>query len=480
MLSLLFVFIGLNAYAQSYVYETHLAGEATTYSEGVSAMAFQKPASNLSEEEVNRHVRGDSLFSRNFSSEESNDLKGLGPVYNNSSCNACHARDGRGALPIIPRGQEWVQLGQNESIFLKISIENGQAAEKSSLNNYGEPTAVPGFGTQLFHVGLFSVRSDFPGVGQAKVWMSYEYTSFVFPDGESLKLRKPVFKITDAYNNRIYENDVRTSPRMGPPMIGLGLLEAIPESNILDLAQRDLSAFGISGKPNYVFDIQKKMSGDAWPVSLGRFGLKASTPSVYHQSMGAFVNDMGVTTEAFPLENIFGTELFHILGLDARPKNEVPTQIAEDIIFYSMTLGVPNRRNVHDLQVVNGAKLFEEIGCSLCHQPSFVTGSAKIPALSNQKIYPFTDLLLHDMGEGLADDRSDFDASGREWRTRPLWGIGHTQTINPRAGFLHDGRAKTLTEAIVWHGGEAEQSQKKFVHLTKEQRESVISFLNSL
>ncbi len=480
MLSLLFAFMGLQVHAQSYVYETQIAGDATTYSEGLSAMAFQKPASNLSEEQVNRHVRGDSLFSRNFSSEESNDLKGLGPVYNNSSCNACHARDGRGALPIIPRGQEWVQLGQNESIFLKISIEDGQSREKSVANNFGEPIPVPGFGTQLFHLGLFSVRSDFPGVGQAKVWMSYEYTQFIFPDGEILKLRKPIFKITDAYNQRIYERDVKTSPRMGPPMIGLGLLEAIPEQDILALAQRDLSAHGISGKPNYVFDIQKKMAGDVWPVSLGRFGLKASTPSVYHQSMGAFVNDMGVTTEAFPLENIFGTELFHLLGLDSSPRLEVPTQIAEDIIFYSLTLGVPNRRNVTDSQVVRGAQIFDEIGCALCHQPSFVTGPSQVSALSNQKIYPFTDLLLHDMGEGLADDRNDFDANGREWRTRPLWGIGHTQTINPRAGFLHDGRAKTLTEAVVWHGGESEQAKQKFVHLSKSDRDSLILFLNSL
>ncbi len=267
---------------------------------------------------------------------------------------------------------------------------------------------------------------------------------------------------------------------MGPPMIGLGLLEVIPEQDILALSYRDLTSQGISGKPNYVIDIRKKMAGNSWPVSLGRFGLKANTPSVFHQSMGAFVNDMGVTTAAFPLENIFGTELFQMLGLENSDRIEVSQSVAEDIIFYSLTLGVPNRRNVNDPSVVRGANLFNEIGCTLCHQPGFVTGPSEVPALSNQRIYPFTDMLLHDMGEGLADNRREFAADGREWKTRPLWGIGHTQTINPRAGFLHDGRAKNLKEAIIWHGGEAEIIRNRFVVLEKTDREALIAFLNSI
>lgn len=468
------------AAAQDYIYATQLGGEATTHSKGLSAMAFQQPAANLSESEIARHIKGDSLFARNFSSDSSHDLSGLGPVYNNSSCNACHARDGRGALPVIPRGQEWVQLKQNEAIFLKISLEDSYTGDKSAQNNYGTPVPVPGYGTQLFHLGLFSVRPDAPGTGQAKVWMKYEYADYVFPDGEVLRLRQPLFRVTEAYDSRLYQDDVRMSPRMGTPMIGLGLLEAIPEEDILALANRDLSAQGISGKPNYVFDVLKQMAGDSYPVSLGRFGLKANTPTVYQQTMGALVNDMGVTNEAFPLESIVGTELYRSLGWETAPKIEIPTPLAEDIIFYALTLGVPNRRNVEDAQVVRGAQIFSQIGCALCHHPSFTTGTSSIPAFSNQKIYPFTDMLLHDMGEGLADNRRDFDATGREWKTRPLWGLGHTQTINPRAGYLHDGRAKTLEEAIVWHGGEAENSQRGFVFLPKEERDALISFLQSL
>lgn len=480
MIGLLSLFVFGFASAQDYIDATQLGGETTTYSRGLSAMAFQQPAANLSEEQVARHIKGDSLFGRNFSSDSSHDLSGLGPVYNNSSCNACHARDGRGALPVIPRGQEWVQLKQNEAVFLKISLEDNYKGEKSSANNFGAPVAVPGYGTQLFHVGLFSVRPDAPGTGQAKVWMKYEYANFEFPDGEVLRLRQPLFKITDAYDPRIYAEDVRFSARIGTPMIGLGLLEAIREEDILALAARDLSAFGIQGRPNYVYDVVKDMAADPYPVSLGRFGLKANTPSVYQQTMGALVNDMGVTNEAFPLESIVGTELYRSLGLDSAPKIEIPTPLAEDIIFYALTLGVPNRRNVENPQVVRGAQLFNQIGCALCHHPSFVTGPSHISQFSNQKIYPFTDMLLHDMGEGLADNRRDFDASGRQWKTRPLWGLGHTQTINPRAGFLHDGRAKTLEEAIVWHGGEAAQSQKAFVYLSKEDRDALVSFLQSL
>ena len=286
--------------------------------------------------------------------------------------------------------------------------------------------------------------------------------------------------MTEAYDPRLYADDVRISPRMGPPMIGLGLLEAIRNEDILALASRDLSAYGIQGQVNFVFDIGKQMAGDPYPVSLGKFGLKSNTPSVYHQAMGALVNDMGVTNEAFPLESIVGTELYRRLGWDTAPKIEVPTGIAEDLIFYSLTLGGPNRRDVQNPQVVRGAQLFTQIGCALCHQPGFTTGPSAIAAFSNQKIYPFTDMLLHDMGEGLADNRRDFDANGRQWKTRPLWGIGHTQTINPRAGFLHDGRAKNLEEAILWHGGEAQWPQSNFVNLQKMDRDALILFLQSL
>lgn len=482
---IIFNFLALHSFGAQvsldYIHATQSGGDSTTSVPGESALAFQQPSPALTEDEVARHLKGDILFGRGFSAGPDSDLTGLGPVFNNISCTACHARDGRGALPMVPPGKEWVMLRQNESIFLRISVEDGSTPIQDAAHGWGAPTPVPGYSTQLFHLGAFGVRQDLPGVGQARVWMKHEFLEFIYPDGKRVGLRKPLFKITDAYDPRLYASDVKTSPRIGTPMIGLALLEAIREEDILALAARDLSHEGVFGKPNYVFDVEKKMRGDSYPVTLGRFGLKANTPSVFHQSLGALNGDLGVTNFAFPTESIFGTALYEALGLGKNPLPiEASRQVAEDLVFYSETLGVPERRNVNDATVIRGAELFHQTNCTSCHHPSFTTGIAKNPAFSNQKIYPFTDMLLHDMGEGLADGRQDFKANGRQWKTRPLWGIGHTQTINPRAGFLHDGRARTLEEAILWHDGEAKVSKTKFANLNSQDREALIKFLRSL
>lgn len=479
-----------------YIHAMKSGGETTVTFKGETVQAFRSPAANLSEAELRRHLSGDALFERNFSDDPLRQDRGLGPVYNNTSCNACHARDGRGALPVVPAGQEWVTLRQNESVFLRISIEDGKPRQKTAEDRFGAPRPVPGFSDQLFHLGSLGVREDQPGLGQAQVEMKFEPSSFVYPDGEKVALRRPLFRVRAAYDeyfdsvtgavrSRLLESDVRMGPRIGTPMMGLGLLEAIRESDILALAARDLSAEGVSGKPNSVFDIEKSMKGDPRPISLGRFGLKANTPSVFHQSLGALRGDLGVTNYAFPQESIAGTPLFAAYQQNHPSSSsgvgvEAPRDVADDLVFYSQTLAVPSRRNVEEPEVLRGAQIFHELRCTSCHQPSFVTGEHPIAAFSHQKIYPYTDLLLHDMGEGLADGRQDFDADGREWKTRPLWGLGHTQTVNPRAGYLHDGRARTVEEAILWHGGEAEHSRSLFAHLNKADRNAVLQFLHSL
>lgn len=491
------VFLGA-AFAASdinmdYVHSVKSGGDTTVFFQGESVQAFRNPAANLTEAEIELHLKGDALFEANFSDDVTRADYGLGPVFNNTNCNACHAKDGRGALPVVPFGQEWVQLKQNESIFLRISIEDGKAHEKNAANNFGAPVPVPGFSDQLFHLGSMYAREDIPGAGQAQVWMKHEYSSFTYPDGEVVQLRKPVFKITGAYDeyfdsvtgevkSRLYEKDVKTSPRMGTPMIGLGLLEAIKESDILALAARDLSAEGVRGKPNWVLDIQKIMAGDVYPISMGRFGLKNNTPSVFHQGLGALRGDIGVTNYAFPKESIAGTALFEQFKKNAPYPSVIESskEVADALVFYSQTLAIPARRKVSEPEVIRGAEIFHQVNCTSCHQPSFTTGKHEINAFSNQKIYPYTDMLLHDMGEGLADGRQDFEANGRQWKTRPLWGLGQTQTINPRAGFLHDGRARTMEEAILWHGGEANYSKGKFTNLPKQDRIALIQFIRSL
>ncbi len=477
-----------------YVRAIKSGGDTTVFFKGESIQAYRNPAANLSEEQIRQHLSGDVLFERNFSDDNSRFDRGLGPVFNNTNCNACHSKDGRGALPVVPVGTEWVQLKQNEAVFLRISIEDGMNHPKTKENNWGAPVPVPGFSDQLFHLGSWGVREDLPGVGQAQVWMKYEKSNFTYPDGSVVELRKPLFKVTAPYDeyfdsvsgqtrSRLFEKDVRMGPRMGTPMIGLGLLEAVKESDIIALAARNLSAEGVHGKPNLVFDIQKSMASDPYPVSMGRFGLKNNTPSVFHQSLGALRGDIGVTNYAFPRESIFGTDLWKMYETNHGPLPtalEASNQVADDLVFYSQTLAVPSRRNVDDPNVVRGAEIFHQVNCTSCHQPSYTTGPHQINALANQKIYPFTDMLLHDMGEGLADGRQDFEATGRQWKTRALWGIGQSQTVNPRGGFLHDGRARTLEEAILWHGGEGEYSKGKFVALPKEDRAALIQFVRSL
>jgi CxxC motif-containing protein (DUF1111 family) len=322
--------------------------------------------------------------------------------------------------------------------------------------------------------------------------MKLERSRFVYPDGTTAELSKPVYRVDNPYDmqadaggaksSRLLASDVRFSPRMGMPMFGLGLLEAIPESDILRLAKADHGEEGVHGKPNFVFDRLKAKKADPYPVSLGRFGLKASTPSVAQQSLGALNGDIGVTNWLFPVESIASTRLFDdfVVRTGWSQKIEADDATAESLVFYSRTLAVPPRRAADEPDVIQGGRRFSEIRCVSCHVPSFTTGPSDIKSLAGQKIFPFTDLLLHDMGEGLADHRRDFDADGRQWKTRPLWGIGLTQVVNPRAGFLHDGRARSLEEAILWHDGEARFSRDRFAALSLSERRQVIAFLKSL
>ena len=475
--------------------QSQSGGEATSLDAASTSHSFSYPLPSLNEQELNLHLLGDVHFERPFSDESQLLESGLGPAYNNSSCIACHNLDGRGSLPLGLNTHTWTQLGVNEALFLRVSIENEEIlnGERNAANQFGAPVPVPGYSSQLFHVGSFGLRDGITADGQASVRIKLDRSEFQYPDGEKVSLTKPLFKIDNPYDvtadpitglptSRLWQNDVRVSPRMGMPMYGLGLLEAIPDADILQNAKIDYSAEGVHGAVNFVWDVLKEKSGDPHPVSIGRFGLKANTPTIEHQSMAALNGDMGVTNPLFPIESLFGTDLFdsYLKKHPAPKKVEIDEQTMEALIFYSKTLAVPPRRGIENPEVILGGKLFLKISCTNCHTPSWRTGDSKIRALANQKIYPYTDLLLHDMGEGLADGRQDFLANGRQWKTRPLWGIGLTKVVNPRAGFLHDGRAQTLEEAILWHDGEARYSRDLFSQLRKSDRQKVIQFLQSL
>jgi len=265
------------------------------------------------------------------------------------------------------------------------------------------------------------------------------------------------------------------SARVAPAVIGMGLLEAIPEETLRALADPDdRDGDGISGRLNTVWDaIAKK-------PAVGRFGWKASVPGLRQQIAMAALGDIGLTTSLYPEQNC------PVAQADCRKaENGGEPEIEDDFLdrleLYSQTLAVPLRRDVEDPQVMRGEALFAQTGCAACHVMTLKTGAhASRQELSHQTIHPFTDLLLHDMGEGLADGRPDFLASGSEWRTPPLWGLGLVRVTNKHEYLLHDGRARGFAEAILWHGGEAAAAKERFRTLPQDERAALLAFLRSL
>ena len=427
------------------LYDLRLSGgAATTFLS--NSKAFSDPIFGMETYDAFVHSVGDGIFSQVFVSAPAPHFPGLGPIYNNVSCVSCHHNDGKGTPT----------LGLVESSLLaRISIP-GVAGD-------GGAVAAPGFGLQLQDKSL-------TGTPEVKVNVRYIEIPFTFPDGEAVSLRKPVYSLSSSY--KPLPAGYMISVRLAPPVFGLGLLELIPESTILSHADSsDADADGISGKANYVYNPEDKKR------ELGRFGLKANTPSIRIQVASAFQQDMGLTNSIFPEESSYGQPQYD----DQADDPEISDSLLNATVFYARTLAVPARRNVHDSVSLRGERIFRQIHCGSCHLPDIRTGvDVRLPMLSNQLIHPYTDLLLHDMGDGLADGRPDYLATGKEWRTMPLWGIGLFQKTNGTPYYLHDGRARTMTEAILWHGGEAQKSKDQFVQLSKTDRDALIKFLSSL
>ncbi len=429
---------------------SELAGGETTVFDA-SSHAFSIPAPNLSASALEKHLEGDVEFEAVFVTAPAVVNPGLGPIYNNVSCINCHSRDGRGRPPDADEGLV--------SLLFRLSLPKAE----DSIDGK-PPIPVPGFGTQLNNRAV--VGTDPEG----KVKIDYTEQTLTTEDGTRVHLRYPNYTFTETYQP--LPSEVEVSPRVAPVVFGLGLLEAIPENVILAYAdEADANGDGISGKPNYVWDVVEQR------YNLGRFGWKANQPTLLQQVAGAYHDDMGITTSLFQTENSAGQpQLTHHSS-----KPEVSDEILDVVTFYVQTLAVPARRNLDDPQVKHGEQLFAEAQCASCHVPTLRTGVLTgVPSVSNQTIHPYTDLLLHDMGPGLADNRPDFHANGSEWRTPPLWGIGLVKRVNGHTNFLHDGRARDLMEAILWHGGEAERSRQIVEQMSKTERNALIAFLESL
>lgn len=414
-----------------------------------SVQAFSLPVKGLSGKDLTRFMVGNSLFRSNWVASPASveRLQGLGPLFNARSCAACHTNDGRSMAT-----EEKGVLGTG--LLFRISVLKD-----------GAHVPHPVYGDQIQPQGIINVR------GEATPMVKYEEITGYYSDGSEYKLRKPTYWIKDYLYGEIKEK-VFISPRVSPHMIGLGLLELVPEKSLLQNADpEDINRDGISGRPNYIPVKGKKI--------FGRFGWKGNQPDLISQNTGALLGDLGITSSRHDRQNC-NPEQTDCVSAHALKKLEINNDDLDRLTFYTQTLAVPVRRDFDHPSVVNGEKIFKQIGCVSCHTQEFTTGGSKIPQLNQQKIYPYTDMLLHDMGDELADERPDFLATGKEWRTPPLWGIGLLKTVNRHQTLLHDGRARNIEEAILWHSGEAKNSQEAFVKLTKTERTEIIKFIESL
>jgi CxxC motif-containing protein (DUF1111 family) len=454
-----------------------LAGGSATVNKKRNSNSFSHHSANMQFSRQMSFTLGNALFKKVWIASPSSTLAsdGLGPLFNAPSCQRCHIKDGRGHPPKANFPND-----NAISLLMRLSIPPQNQAQKQSLSSgrvgvIAEPT----YGAQLQDLAITGHQSE------GKINISYKEQIIALNGGENVSLRHPTYTIMQSNYGPLHPQ-MMMSVRVAPPMIGLGLLEAISAEDTISLADpEDNDNDGISGKANLVWDVKQQQS------ALGRFGWKAGQPNLNQQNSDAFSGDMGIASPMFnslagecSQAQVACIEAPHGGNLQDGSLDSAGLEIdakAMDLVnFYSRNLAVPKRQNVNNAQVLAGKKLFYQTGCADCHQPSYTTSQKAAREQAQQRIWPYTDLLLHDMGEGLADHRPEFMATGFEWRTPPLWGIGLTQTVNKHSFFLHDGRARNLLEAIVWHGGESKKAQQKVVNMQPDERRLLIRFLESL
>ena len=399
---------------------------------------------------------------------------GLGPLFNARACTSCHAKGGRGRPPLTP-----------EEPFVSLSLRMSIPGDDLQLGVVSEPT----YGDQLQILGIaltvnrgLSRGNAGPGqhgpTGEGFAEVAYGSRRGQYPDGEVWDLRVPRYSISDLAYGALHPQTL-LSPRVAPALPGMGLLDAIPAQAIASRADPDdTNGDGISGRVNRVWDRSRRRTVQ------GRFGWKASQPDLLQQIAAAFRNDIGITNALYPSESCTPVQEACIEARSGKGPG-TPHEISDELLtlttYFLRLLSVPARSNWQAPEVLEGRHLFRQIGCAACHVPSHVTGAVPgFPELSNQTIWPYTDLLLHDMGDGLADERNEFEATGREWRTPALWGLGWTKGVSGHETYLHDGRARNLGEAILWHGGEALAARRAFVGLPRGERQALLTFLKSL
>ena len=414
--------------------------------------AYMQPIPWLAARDKGVFLRGRTLFRQNRVAAPATDgLAGLGPLYNRPSCLACHPNNGRGSSPRL--ASERLQ-----TMLVRLSV--------TGSDEHGGAKPHPLYGAQLNEEGIPGV----PGEGRASVsWV--ELPAETLAGGEKAWLRRPLISFANmAYGK---PGSLLYTLRVAQPVYGLGLLEAVPEEVILAMAA-EAKPDGVKGSVNRVWDIA------AQRATLGRFGFKASLPNLRQQVGGEMHANLGITSPLFPEENCTpAQEACRQAPSGGHP--ELSQTDLEAIEFYLANIDAPARRKRDDPQVRQGEQAFGEFGCAVCHRPMLQTGAGtRILITAEKGIAPYSDLLLHDMGPGLSDHRPEYQASGSEWRTPPLWGIGLVPLINEHNQYLHDGRARNLQEAVLWHGGEARPARQRYARATPEKRQALLAFLQSL
>ena len=425
-------------------------GAATV--EVAGSTAFAQPVPGLTGDQRRTFAVGDNFFNDNWvTAPASTDGRdGLGPLFNAQSCSSCHFRDGRGQPPADADDPQ-------RGLLIRISTRAGD----------GTLQPHPVLGGQLQDRSIRGV----PIEGTVVITNVEHPTAYA--DGTPYTLVEPRYQLLNG-DGRPLGDDVLLSPRVAPAVFGVGLLEGVPADEIVEHADPDdADGDGVSGRASFVTD------PDTGRRVLGRFGWKAAVPTVRDQNAGAFAGDIGITSTVHPEQPCTSGQTA-CLAAPAGGEPEVDDAKLEQVTFYTRTLAVPARRAADKPDTTEGQELFGSLGCAACHLPELRTGPSELAALDRQVIRPYTDLLLHDMGRALADDRPDGDASGTEWRTPPLWGIGLVETVNGHTRFLHDGRARSIEEAVLWHGGEARSAQRAFTELPARSRRMLLAFLGSL
>ena len=416
----------------------------------VNAGSLQTPVSPLSDSQVDTFVLGKSFFRTPWVAAPSATTArdGLGPLFSANTCTGCHPENGKGSV--------YNSKGHiARSLVTRLSVGDHQ-----SINTKMGFTPEPTYGSQLSINGVYGVPYE------GKPSRSYSTKTVILGKNKKVILRKPIYGVTDLQYGAL-SKEVILSQRVPPALVGLGLLEQISNKQLLANEDiNDTNKDGISGKANRVY------SPETSKIEIGRYNWKANAPTVKYQVAAAMSNDMGLTSPLYPAESCTSSQKECLASPKGKGPLDVPMKRLDAVTFYLKNLKVPQPKQDKDYK--NGLKIFKQISCAACHIPTFTLDNGK-------SIHPFSDLLLHDMGKGLADGRSEFQATGSEFRTPPLWGISiYTQILKNRVNFLHDGRAGTMEEAILWHAGEAEQAKNNFINLSSQKQRVLIDFLERL